>query len=377
MNWKGVALLLILVLTGCMKDDKPDDIAMRTILVYMVGDNSLSSFTYKNLQSIVEGAEHSSIETCNLLVYIDALDAAPKLYKIEKNSKGKADSVLVVTYKEQNSVDEEVMRSVIETVYSAYPAEEKGLFLWSHGTAWLPSDITNYLKSFGQDGAADMEMTDLKDALPGRYDYIVFDACYMASVEVVYELKDKADYIIGSSTEIIGDGFPYSDIIPILLSGQSLEERLISASTFFYNHYDHLVGYNRTGNISLVRTAYLNDLATTCRQILYGTYEEERMIDPSKFGLDLQALEYLTYPYTDSYLYDFGDFLSQFEENGKISLDETVLYKATTPTAYFDGPKTAMEIQTYSGLSVYIPQKRHAAMNEWYRCLAWYKAVYE
>ena len=53
------------------------------------------------------------------------------------------------------------MRSVIGEVVSLYPADSYGLVLWSHGTAWLPSDYQNKLKAFGQDGNNWMEIDDL------------------------------------------------------------------------------------------------------------------------------------------------------------------------------------------------------------------------
>lgn len=372
-------VIAIAVFSGCSKNDDPEPIIPnQTILIYMAGENSLSNFTYENLELIIEGAKNSKIEKCNLLVFTDANRSVPKLYKIEKNKAGVTDSVLVKTYEELNSVDITVMNSIITDVFSKYPAEENGLFLWSHGTAWLPSDLNNYLRSFGQDGRNYMEITELEEALPTGIDFIIFDACYMASVEVAFQLKDKTDYIIGSSAEILAEGFPYAQTIPALLADKELEKRLIDCSDGFYNHYNSQAGgdANRTGNISLIRTAGLSELATHCRSILAGHYSEEKMIDPSTSALNLQALEYLTSPYYYSFLYDFEDYISALTEQ-KVDLSSVVLYKNTTPTAYFDAIKTIRPIDRYCGLSIYVPQVQHPKMNDWYRRLAWYKAVYE
>lgn len=373
-----VFLFITFVITGCSDDDKPPIITPnKTILVYMAGENSLSHFTGRNLEAIIAGANGTKIEECNLLIYSDARNSLPKLYKIEKNHLGVADSVLIKTYEEQNSADKAIMREVISDVFQKYPAPEKGLFLWSHGTAWLPSDLNNYtgLRSFGQDGTNHMELTELREALPDGIDYIIFDACYMASVEVVYELKDKANYIMGSSTEIMAEGFPYVLIIPELLSENSLENRLINTATAFYNHYNAQSGDSQTGNISLIRTSGLDKLAADCRNIFVGRYTEEQMIDPSKYGLDIQSLEYLTSPFTYSFLYDFKAYLAALGTD--VETKAVVVYEETTPTSFFAIPYRSMPINTYSGLSIYIPQKRNPKMNEWYKQLAWYKAVYE
>jgi len=222
-----------------------------------------------------------------------------------------------------------------------------------------------------------MEINELKEALPNGLDYIIFDACYMASVEVVYELKEKSKYIIGSSVEILADGFPYWLTIPDLLSDKSLEERLTASCESFFNYYNSQSDYYQTGNISLVKTAGLNNLAASCRSLFSGNYIEEKMVDPSEYGLKLQALEYLTSPFGYSFLYDFDSYMSLFDKTSTIDLSSVVMYKNTTVAAYFDAPRTAKPINTYSGLSIYVPQVKNPKMNEWYRRLDWYKAVYE
>ena len=55
-----------------------------------------------------------------------------------------------------------------------------------------------------------MELADFASALPlpnhRKWDFILFEGCYMGSVEVAYELKDKTEAIIASSTEIVSPG---------------------------------------------------------------------------------------------------------------------------------------------------------------------------
>lgn len=342
----------------------------------MVGDNNLSKYTSNNLRSIVAGAGNSAINKCNLLVYIDDLSGAPRLYKVGRNGQCVVDSIRVKTYPEQNSADKDIMNAIITDVFDTYPADEKGLFLWSHGTAWLPSNLNN-LRAFGQDGSNWMEINDLKEALPNGLDYIVFDACYMANVEVAYALKDRCGFILGSSAEIMGEGFPYSLTIPTLLSGTSLETRLIEACDGFYNYYNSKTGDSQTANISLVRTAGLNDLASACKTLLSGRYVNGQMVDPSQNGLQLQALDYLTSPYSYSYLYDFADYMSLLDGQNKTDLASVVVHCKTTASAYFANPGEKKKIATYCGLSVYVPQVRNPLLNEWYKQLDWYKAVYE
>lgn len=42
-----------------------------------------------------------------------------------------------------------------------------------------------------------------------KMQYILFDACYMGNVETAYELKDVTNFMISSSSEVMGAGVPY------------------------------------------------------------------------------------------------------------------------------------------------------------------------
>ena len=42
--------------------------------------------------------------------------------------------------------------------------------------------------------------------------FIMFDDCYMSSMEVAYDLKDVTDYIIASTSEVMAYGMPYEKV---------------------------------------------------------------------------------------------------------------------------------------------------------------------
>jgi hypothetical protein len=123
---------------------------------------------------------------------------------------------MIKTYSEFNSANPTNMNRLLREITGMYPSESYGLILWSHGTSWLPAGVQ--LKFFVADGNRQMNIPDLAEALPVHFDFILFDACLMGAVEVAYELRNKTDYIIASSTETIDTGFPYELVIPALMS---------------------------------------------------------------------------------------------------------------------------------------------------------------
>ena len=357
---------------GCT-NDVPDPVApTRTVLIYMAADNELSYYSYKNIESIVQGTSASALNGGNLLIYVDAKNAAPQLLQIKVKSDGKIQKLSVKDYPEQNSADPSVMREVFDKVIADYPADSYGLVLWSHGTAWLPYNVKPMLRSFGQDESNWMEIDELEEALPDHvFDFIMFDACYMASTEVAYALRDKADYILASPTEVLGEGFPYKLIIGNFFT-ETADLQQIAES--FYNYYNQQTDEYQSASVSLIATEQLDNLAAICREIVIG---KENTIATLPIQ-ELQQLEYLGYTYHA--LYDFDDFISRLATETQYTnylsiLNKVVLYKQTTPNATY--AKGQLVINQFSGLSIYVPQDGLATLNDWYKGMEWYRAVYE
>ena len=357
---------------GCT-NDVPDPVApTRTVLIYMAADNSLSSYSYKNIESIVQGTTKTALNGGNLVVYVDAADAAPQLLQIKVKSDGSIQKLAIKDYAEQNSADPLVMRSIFDEVRTSFPADSYGLVLWSHGTAWLPYNVQPMLRSFGQDESNWMEIDELAEALPDHvFDFIMFDACYMASTEVAYALRDKADYILASPTEVLGEGFPYKLIIGNFFTETADLQQIAET---FYNYYNQQTGLYQSASVSLIATEQLDNLAAICREIVIGKQNAIASLPIQ----ELQQLEYLGYTYHA--LYDFDDFINRLATEAQYTnylsiLNKVVLYKQTTPNATY--AKGQLVINQFSGLSIYVPQNGLASLNDWYKGMAWYKVVYQ
>ena len=152
-------------------------------------------------------------------------------------------------YQIRNSVDVSKMKEVINTAFSEYPAQSYGLVLWSHGEGWLAKS-QNKTRWWGQDGGSNyMDISELKDVLRNapHLSFLLFDACFMQSVEVVYELKEHADYIIGSPTEIPAPGAPYQKVVPAMFANNASATDIAKAYFEFYadeNLYTGKLPYN-------------------------------------------------------------------------------------------------------------------------------------
>ena len=206
-----------------------------------------------------------------------------------------------------------------------------------------------------------------------RFDFILFDACYMASVECTYELRNKAEYILASPTETMADGWPYEEMMPQLFA---TDLQLEKVGETFYNHY-----LNNTypyATVSLTKTSELDNLKSAIHDILADKTESDiYSLDPK----NMQRLEYLYR--SPGMLYDFNDYIKQLATAEQYDrfiscLDKAVVYKAHTPKSYYAAIGNALPIKSYCGLTIFVPQESLPKMLEWYKQrVGWYKAVYE
>ena len=247
-----------------------------TLLIYMAGDNTLSRYVESNLYSIGQGIK-SSEKPVNVVIYRDNHTAAndlPVLYQLKRRvTSERLDTVFLKRWKEEvDSTDPDVIAEVVRLTFTHFDSDIKGMEIWSHALSWIPSDSwtanddadTRAAQYIGMDGKASCELWDFRRALANsgiKLDYMTFDACHMATAEVAYELRDVCDYILAAPTEIMGEGFPYRQMIPSLSTIRDTAT-LLPGLTAAYE--DFRTAYTNNGTFSILRTAGFQQLHEAC-----------------------------------------------------------------------------------------------------------------
>lgn len=350
---------LIICIASCnkSKDTKPD--LQRTVIVYMAADNDLYNYAISNINDMEAAMGNFN---GRLIVYLDPPADAdrpePYIMEIRHDKARTIQSPVVKTYPEHNSASAVVMEQVIRDIIDIYPAESYGLILWSHGTGWIAQGtygpmlrsllhgIMPDVKTFAKDNSSgdEIDLRDLAEHLPVRFDFIMFDVCLMGGVEVMYELRNKADYIIASAAEVLADGFPYEQTIPCLFGS---EEQLIRAAQNYMNHYNAQSGAFRSATISITKTAELNALHDRVRELVRTRAAQRNIMDKTA----IQKYDRLV----RTIFFDLEDFIERLCHDADLSafrsqLSKTVIYKAHTP-AFLN----TFDITRSCGLSCYIP----------------------
>lgn len=367
----------IIMLNSCVFNAEVDHKINRTVLVYIGADNNLSNTANSNIYSM-NSCISSGMDNYNLLVFVDRRDVAPALLHIHNF---KIDTV--AKYPERDTSDPMVLNEVIDDVLANWKAEQYGLVMWSHGTGWLPTNMLHYVapnmnysparRAFawedrkGQTPSYScMELDGLVEAIPDDvFDFIVFDACYMGNVEVAYALRNKASQIVSSCYEIVSYGFPYHTVTRDLLTGNVLK-----SCNEFYKYYNSMSGWEQMAGISLVKTEGLDSLARCFRKIIaeYGDTIP---------GMDVSGIQCFD-RFKNHVFYDLLDFVEEICPNTgylnefRLQLGECVPYNISTPYI-FHGDREEIKVNSYCGLSVYIPRPEYEAsgLNEAYRKTEW------
>ena len=372
--------VIFVALSSCVKIDNPRPQSFsRSVLLYLACDgNNLQYYAETDLANLVKG--YLPVRTDKdeaLLIFLDNGNGNPSLHRYYGTSEGYVYKELVKTYPTSfNSADADDMRRVLDDVEYFFPSEHRGLVLWSHGTGWLPPGYyanpkeykvaaAGVSKSFAQESGTEMDIRYLADAITRHYEFILFDSCLMATVEVAYELRDKTDYLIASCAEVLVEGFPYTNITRDFFYDHSGSGNaaLKDICDRYYGYYNAQTGVNRTATVSLIDCRQLDALAAVCRRIFAAHREDMAAVDRNS------VQRY--YTGDKHWFYDLTDYVAKFATESEFAefsaaMDRCVPYKLAT-----DWILNVVRVRTHSGLSTYIQIPDATYLNSYYRTLQW------
>lgn len=360
-------LSLLLIFASCKKDIVvPAPSSHRTLLVFMGGDNNLSAETYEKVEALRQAASNT---TGRLLVFQDAADGGARLLEIKYNTNSRQGEIQVLkSYGSVKSSAAAVFKQVLNDVADAAPSSSYGLLYFSHGSGWLPQRALTQPFDFSPVATDQPGFSDLAAVIPDHFfDYIVFESCFTSGIEMLYELKDKTDFIVSSSAEIVSPGFTeiYAQLLPFLYEP---EADLNSCAQIYYDHYNQQSGYYRSATVSVTDTKALPALADWVKKYADTTLPADQ----------LNEIQHFDRYYGYSLFFDLEDYyqrISSVDSHSELStlLSKAIPYKAATPQFLKD--YNGFNISRFSGLTSYIPQDGFGYLNKAYKNLKWSIAV--
>lgn len=364
--------LLCSLFSACEANDhNSKEEPARTLLFYMGGDNNLSAEVNARIDKITAVPLSPY---CRVFIYADTSDSPPQLSEVVAASGGNTLNVLR-KYREENSADAEVFASALREIRELSPASAYGLILFSHATGWLPTGAYSNPQQYQPpqdetsrsvilDGNSEMEIAAFATAIPDEmFDFIIFEACYMAGVDVAWELKDKTRYLVASSAELVSPGFSgcYDKALPHLYKEQA---DLAGFCTAIETDYATRRGDYASLTLSLIDTQGLENLALVIRELGLPVANGIENIQAFDRGGKTVFLDLI-----DSY--------PEIEETQKFALQTAIegCVGWKTATSYFMPSYGGFAVEVHCGLTTYILQERYPKLNEAYRNLKWYGVI--
>jgi hypothetical protein len=370
LSYLSYFIICFFLFTSCEPDNTINkDEYKRTVIAYIGRDNNLAASNEDKIQSMLEGWDGRN---GNLIIYQDTTVGNPGLMEVYRE-KDENKIKTIREYATENSADPNVFKRVLHDAISLYPADSYGLIIFSHASGWLPEATLVSPRSFITDHKDEMKLADMAAAIPaGYFDFIVFETCFSAGIEVAYELKEKTGYIIASSAELLSPGFKeiYASSLNCLFEK---EPKLEAFTRNIFTLMSENDTYFKSATLSLIKTEKLYALGAFLRQ--YIDKEKINAVNP----YDVQHFDRYSY----RLFFDFEDYYSRILNDGapgqelNALLNECVPYKDATPS-FLTGSESWMgfDIKRHSGLTAYIEQEYFPYLNQEYKKLAWYQAVF-
>ncbi len=290
---KIIYILFATLLTACNEPSSYEptvpDTTPQTTLMYMTGTD-LSYFFTQNIYAATSAVEQGALGYGRFLIFKHSDSQNATLYELEL-ADGVCLETVIKEYTDISSLTPDAIQEVILDTIEAAPADSYNLIISGHGAGWVlkdrlistwsegdssyhsmweqdysnPLTVTRYMGS-SNDGYLDIsELRQALEATSTHFGYILFDECFMSSVEVVYELRNCTDYIVASPCEIMGNGFPYDLVLPKLYSNSGMSFDLQGACEEFYNYYS---SYSfPSGCVALTVCSELDALASITKEI--------------------------------------------------------------------------------------------------------------
>jgi hypothetical protein len=378
-------LPVILFFFSCEEESPPvpeqEVLLQRTIIAYLCGDNSLSSEIDTKIDALQQGMQLVDAADNRLIVYTDCRDEMPKLLQITA-----AEILVLEEYAEKNSASAANFSQILQKIMQDFPAESYGLICFSHASGWLPQGALNNpsgfagtyppasalaLRSIFEDEGQEMPLTEFAAAIPltpagDKLEFILFETCYMAGVEVAYELRNKTKYIVSSAAEMLSPGFV--EIYPAHLSGLFAPVPLLkSFATAYFDYWNAQTGTARSATISLINLLQIEELANIVKTI----YADNKELDISSIQHFNRNSYHLFFDLSDQV---YALATQEQKDNYDHILSQIIEYQAATPQ-FMPGYLHSFIIRRHCGLTTYIKQELFSDLNHEYDKLSWNLAV--
>lgn len=351
-----LVLFLVFTTSMCFQSCKASDVATKewTFLVYLNGDNNLNSYGDKDVKEMMGVGSNDQV---NIVVLRDfGSKQSSKVLYVNQGT-----TTTVFDYKKNvDTGDYHTLIDFFKYASENYPAHKYAVVIWDHGNGWMNLSRDEITKGISYDdtsgnhisteqmGMAFHEMSEINGGK--SVDILGMDACLMAMAEVIYEVKDNVDYIVGSEETEPGNGWDYLGALKPLVANPSMtpSEFSVVAAKSYITSYPTTAGTQSAidvneflKSITLVRdfVNYSNQVSVANKTYFKAAVKESLYFAEASYKDFGHFLSLLASKTTDQNLKDYS-------LNLKESLANSVLYAGNT------------SMPNSTGISIWLPSSK-------------------
>jgi len=356
-------LLKDAVISDKLNDPEPETLTLPqpqkpwTIMVYMDGDNDLSPATeYDLYEMLSSGGSNSNV---NIVALVDQNPAYTTFGGGNKHGIYYVGRTKFFLVQDMPELDTGEGMGTLNTadffmnfVNSNFNADHYMFIFWNHGSgvdrSIIDSDPTFPPRGIGLDttqtsGDPTLTEADQKAIIQSfktnyngnvNIDIVGYDACLMGMAEIMYQMRDIADYFIASEDNVPGAGYDYGFISQIRnnpgITPLVVGEQIV---TYYEQEYQDISYYYVT--LSFIDLSYIGGTDTGDLGYLINDFSNTVIlldnISQKTFYQDIRtSFEDYRFPLTwpdYSYFYDLYEFMNAV--NNHPSIDGGVKTKAS------------------------------------------------
>jgi hypothetical protein len=231
-----------------------------TVLIYMAADNNLSPYSTKDIEEMTKSG---SDDNFNIVVL---WDNDPGQDNGASNRHGyyyikKGEMVLLKDIGEINMGKVKTAADFIDFAAKNFNADHFMWVYWNHGgavdrlskgIAWDDTDQGDHLSEVEQKEI----MIYFKNKIGKKIDIVGFDACLMATGEIIYQYKNYANYLIASEQTVPGEGWDYNFLSKIKSKPAITPLTLSKSVLTYYKNYYSKTKEGADSTLSVINLSY-------------------------------------------------------------------------------------------------------------------------
>ena len=348
---------------------RPKAPAKWTVMVYVNAKNNLETYGLKDVNEMEMVGSTPDLNIVAELGRINGYAAndgdwkGSLRYLVRKDADvNKINSPVVMEIPKSDMGKWENLVEFVKWAQANYPAQRYALVVWNHGSGWnKAAEAAGKGISYDDETGSHITTQQLKQALAatGKIEILSMDACLMQMMEVAYEARTGADYIVASEETEPGDGYTYNTWLAPLAAKPAMTQAELS-KVMVDSYTDHYQSINQGATQSSIRTENLYKLGQLTNAWVSAVMASGEVANVKNARTKAQAFYYSS----NKDLGHFVKLVNDGTQNAGVKAAGAELLAFLNGSVIYHNRATGSKYANATGLAIYAPSYYTAAYDD-------------